>query len=287
MKGRKILVALMIAAAVGTGCASYFLLQQQYGVTTKIVWGDASPIPWENAEQIKPEVFSLLAPGAKGPEFDVPIENADWLENLMILRWLDAQQQKLPILTYYSLAGENQIRLTAWEKAERDKPPVIAYGLRRARPEAWSLGHPRPPSPEAYRRETVVPFTIVESKPVGTLPMATGMGILAGAIVAAVWVGYRRLWGDITSVLLERGLHNMTVRDVEIVGQIAGLREFTIPEVMRRTRASKITVWRVVQKLMERGLVKPTDRSKPSCNGLGGRGKPSRVYVYVGEGSEG
>jgi len=74
----------------------------------------------------------------------------------------------------------------------------------------------------------------------------------------------------------------MTVRDVEIVGQIIDLEEFTIPELVRQTGASKITVWRTVQKLMEQGLVKQIEQTKPAANGLGGRGKPSRVYKYVG-----
>jgi len=101
-------------------------------------------------------------------------------------------------------------------------------------------------------------------------------------MVFAVWIGYKRMWGDAASTLLEQGLHDMTVRDVEIVGQIIDLKEFTIPELVRRTRASKITVWRTVQKLIEQGLVKSIERTRPAANGLGGRGKPSHVYKYVG-----
>jgi predicted transcriptional regulator len=83
-------------------------------------------------------------------------------------------------------------------------------------------------------------------------------------------------------MLLEHGLHDMTVRDVGIVGQIMNLKEFTIPELMKLTKTSKITVWRTVQKLVERGLVQPTQKTKLAANGLGGRGKPSRVYRYIG-----
>ncbi len=75
----------------------------------------------------------------------------------------------------------------------------------------------------------------------------------------------------------------MTVRDVEIVGYIMELGEFTLPELMRRTRASKITVWRTVQKLVEKGLVQLTEKTALTANGLGGRGKPSRIYKYVGK----
>jgi predicted transcriptional regulator len=100
--------------------------------------------------------------------------------------------------------------------------------------------------------------------------------------VFSVWIGYKRMWGDAASTLLEQGLHDMTVRDVEIVGQIIDLKEFTIPELIRQTGASKITVWRTVQKLIEQGLVKQIEQTKPAANGLGGRGKPSRVYKYLG-----
>lgn len=52
---------------------------------------------------------------------------------------------------------------------------------------------------------------------------------------------------------------------------------------MKETRASKITVWRTVQKLVEQGLVQQTEQTKLAANGMGGRGKPSRVYKYVGK----
>ncbi|MFQ6130113.1 MAG: hypothetical protein ACE5OT_04840, partial [Candidatus Hadarchaeaceae archaeon] len=60
-------------------------------------------------------------------------------------------------------------------------------------------------------------------------------------------------------------------------------KEFTIPELMKLTKTSKITVWRTVQKLVERGLVRLTERTRLAANGLGGRGKPSRIYKYVGD----
>jgi len=123
---------------------------------------------------------------------------------------------------------------------------------------------------------------ITYEKPVAVLPIAASIGITLGLMVFAVWIGYRRMWGDATSTLLERGLHDMTVKDVEIVGHIMELREFTIPQLMKLTNASKITVWRTVQKLVERGLVKPTEQTRLAANGLGGRGKPSHVYKYVG-----
>jgi len=61
------------------------------------------------------------------------------------------------------------------------------------------------------------------------------------------------------------------------------LKEFTIPQLMKETRASKITVWRTVQKLVKQGLVQQTDQTKLAANGMGGRGKPSHIYKYVGK----
>ena len=130
---------------------------------------------------------------------------------------------------------------------------------------------------------TVSNTTTTETRPIDALPIAASIGIAMGVVVLAVWVGYRQMWGGATSTLLEHGLRNMTVRDVEIVGHIMELKEFTIPELMKLTKTSKITVWRTVQKLVERGLVQLTEQTKLASNGLGGRGKPSRVYKYTGE----
>jgi len=130
---------------------------------------------------------------------------------------------------------------------------------------------------------TVSNITTTETKPLNALPIAASVGIVMSLVVFGVWVGYRRVWGDAASTLLEHGLHDMTVRDVEIVGQIMDLKEFTIPQLMKETRASKITVWRTVQKLVGQGLVQQTEQTKLAANGMGGRGKPSRVYKYVGK----
>lgn len=53
---------------------------------------------------------------------------------------------------------------------------------------------------------------------------------------------------------------------------------------MKLSRASKLTVWRTVQKLMERGLVLKTDKTKPAANGLGGRGSPAKSTGLPGVG---
>ena len=130
---------------------------------------------------------------------------------------------------------------------------------------------------------TVSDTTTTDTKPINTLPIAASIGIAISLITFGVWVGYRHTWGDATSTLLEHGLQDMTVRDVEIFGEMIEMKEFTIPELMGRTHASKLRVWRIVQKLIQRGIVKSTEKTKPAASGLGGRGKPSRVYHYVGK----
>jgi hypothetical protein len=129
-----------------------------------------------------------------------------------------------------------------------------------------------------YRERALVP----ETKPLDILPISVSIGAAMGIITIAVWVGSKRLWGDATSTLLERGLHDMTVRDVEIVGHIMEMKEFTIPALMRRSRVSRSMVWRIVQKMIKQGLVQQTEQVGLTARGLGGRGKPSRVYKYVG-----
>jgi uncharacterized membrane protein len=125
-----------------------------------------------------------------------------------------------------------------------------------------------------------------ETKPIDASPIAATIGIAMSVVALAVWTGYRQMWGDATSTLLEQGLNDMTVRDVEIVGYIMELGEFTIPELMKTTKASKITVWRTVQKLVEKELVQQTEKTKLAASGLGGRGKPSYIYRYVSKKGE-
>lgn len=130
----------------------------------------------------------------------------------------------------------------------------------------------------AYEEETKGP----ETGPVNVFPISVSIGATAGVVTFAVWLGSKRLWGDATSILLKRGLHDMTVRDVEIVGHIMEMKEFTIPSLMRRSRSSRSMVWRIVQKMIRQGLVQQTEQVELTASGLGGRGKPSRVYRYIG-----
>jgi len=129
---------------------------------------------------------------------------------------------------------------------------------------------------------TISDTTTTKTEPINALPIAAAIGIAMGLMFLAVWTGYQRIWGDATTTLLEQGLQDMTVRDIEIVGEMIEMKEFTIPELMKRTRTPKLKVWRTLQKLVQRGIVKSTEKTKPAASGLGGRGKPSRVYQYVG-----
>ena len=165
---------------------------------------------------------------------------------------------------------ENVYRLTIYPLGAPE--PYDVRVAKSAYEEAQETGNP----------VTVIHATTTETKPINALPIAASIGIVMGIMVSAVWVGHRRMWGDATSTLLEHGLHDMTVKDIEIVGHAMELKEFTVPELMKMTRASKITVWRTVQKLVEKGLVQQTEKTKLAANGLGGRGKPSNVYRYVG-----
>jgi hypothetical protein len=128
--------------------------------------------------------------------------------------------------------------------------------------------------------------TTTEPRTVDFLPIAAGIGVLLGALAVVVSGWFQRSWGDAAAVLVEHGFHDMTVREVEIVGHMMEKKEFTVPELMKLTKASKITVWRTVQKLMERGLVAKTEKTKMASGGLGGRGKPSIVYRFTGGGTD-
>lgn len=130
---------------------------------------------------------------------------------------------------------------------------------------------------------TISRVTTIESKPIDVIPFAAVLSVAVGIAAISIWIGYRQAWGDATSLLIERGLHDLSVRDIELVGYMMQKEEFTIPELMKLTKAPKLKVWRVIQKLVEEGLVEPTDRTRLAANGLGGRGRPSRVYRYIGK----
>ncbi|KXA90909.1 hypothetical protein AKJ57_03255, partial [candidate division MSBL1 archaeon SCGC-AAA259A05] len=113
-------------------------------------------------------------------------------------------------------------------------------------------------------------------------PISASLGVAASLLFAAAWLSRREAIGNATSMLIERGLENMSIRDAEIVGEIMRREEFTIPQLMEKTGTSKITTWRTVKKLVEEGFVRKTEKTRAPSKGLGGRGKPSQVYEYVG-----
>jgi len=236
-------------------------------------------MPWGTAEQLKPKILTWENAEQVGRVFDV--ENIEWFAGVSSSSWENAEQYNYMIVVYDNAADE--VVTLRWENADWLKSEVIVTTTDAYRgPE----GVVTPLGP-AGGAGVNLPFIVSETKPINVFPISAIIGISMGFMVFSVWIGYKRMWGDAASMLLEQGLHDMTVRDVEIVGQIIDLREFTIPELVRQTGASKITVWRTVQKLIEQGLVKQIEQTKPAANGLGGRGKPSRVYKYVGAPSSG
>lgn len=112
--------------------------------------------------------------------------------------------------------------------------------------------------------------------------ISASLGVAATLMFAAVWLSRREAIGTATSMLIDKGLENMSIRDAEIVGEIMRRGEFTIPQLMEKTGTSKITTWRTVKKLVEEGFVRKTEKTRAPSKGLGGRGKPSQVYEYVG-----
>jgi predicted transcriptional regulator len=126
---------------------------------------------------------------------------------------------------------------------------------------------------------TTLPTVPVIAPPPIWVIVAAGFGVVI-TILAVVWYHIRKARVDVAAMLIERGLLDIRLAEVEIVGKIRELKEFTIPELIQRTGASKILAWRTVRKLMERGLVQPTEQIRAP---LAGRGKPSTVYKYVGD----
>jgi hypothetical protein len=180
------------------------------------------------------------------------------------------------------MADENIYRLT-FSFAPYDNYPAPGAGTMGSQSWIYVPSAVYELAQETGNPVTVSDTTTTSTKPINALPIAASIGIAMSLIVFGVWVGYRRVWGDATSTLVDHGLQDMTVRDVEIVGEMIEMKEFTIPELMGRTHTSKLRVWRIVQKLDQRGIVKSTEKTKPAAGGLGGRGKPSRVYHYVGK----
>ena len=298
-------IAAIIAACTIT--ASFALLNHFYGTQeTEMMWKDVAPMAWENAEQFKPMVLTWENAEQVGEVFDVG--NIEWFTGARSASWDAVRYSRGTLLTCDNAERVTYVTISGWEDAEQSKSPVLTISpgnmlvyfydgggedrylgegldgkmfLPYAIPQSYDI-FPIPPGLASEETLRVGTFIIRETKSISVLPISASIGVATGFMVFAVWIGYKRMWGDAASTLLEQGLHDMTVRDVEIVGQIMDLKEFTIPELVRRTGASKITVWRTVQKLIEQGLIQPIEQTRPAANGLGGRGKPSRIYKYVG-----
>lgn len=239
---------------------SYFILHHLYGegyITTSVLtttfenYGQDATVQWSYGEM-------------RGESFDFSVVDVENIPNTM----------------------NNRVYLSLKENVKYPEEGLATGGMGTPAPPLYSVEVPYDAWYAAVRNED--PVTSVsatktsETEPIDVMPISSIIGIAVGVIaITAVWVGHRHPWGDAASTLFEHGLTNMTVRDVKIFGEILKLEKFTIPQLMKQTHSSKITVWRAVQKFIEEGLVQPTEQLIPSSNGLGGRGKPSRVYRYV------
>ncbi len=109
--------------------------------------------------------------------------------------------------------------------------------------------------------------------------LSLAIGASMGALAFAVWVGSRQFEKDATTMLLENGLEDMTVRDVNMVRHMMNMGEFTVPELVEKTEVSRTSVWRLVKRMVDSNLVEETEEEKLPKSG---RGKPSKIYRYKG-----
>ncbi|MQY68190.1 MAG: hypothetical protein GH150_02230 [Hadesarchaea archaeon] len=293
MRHRLLGMAIALGVAISAIVASYVILDRLYGMTQREVYmqsggqglGRVIPQRLEEVEQSKPAVLTYednenAADFYKAEALDW--SDTSWYPNVKTTSWENVKRYGVVVLNSpnaqmdplfvsdYDVLEESGYLLSVRTSTSDYTPgatPAAGGGLEETR---W---------PE---NEAGASFFVYETKSVNVFPIAASIGIAMGVIVFAVWVGYRQVWGEATSTLLEEGLHDMTVKDVEIVGHIMELKEFTIPQLMKLTNTSKITVWRTVQKLVKQGLVQTTEQTRLAANGLGGRGKPSHVYKYIG-----
>lgn len=136
-----------------------------------------------------------------------------------------------------------------------------------------------------FSAHTITVGTMPTVPTAGVPPLYLMLGAALGLVVVTVAVVWHRLQKsrlETTSLLIEHGMKDMRIAEAEITREIRDMTEFTIPDLMQKTGASKTAVWRTVQRLMEKGLVQPTEQKMPPISG-GGRGKPSAVYRYVGK----
>ncbi len=288
-------MAIALGVAVSAIVASYVILDSLYGMTQREVYVQSGgqqlervvPQTLEEVERFELDVLTYEdnenAAGFYPVAHVLEWSDTSWYPNVKTTSWENVKSYSVAVLNSpnaqmdplfvsdYDVLEESEYLLSVRITSTSDKTPGITPAA------GGGLEETRWPENEAGAA-----FFVYETKSINVFPIAASIGIAMGVIVFAVWVGYRQVWGEATSTLLEEGLHGMTVKDVEIVGHIMEMKEFTIPQLMKLTNTSKITVWRTVQKLVERGLVQTTKQTRLAANGLGGRGKPSRVYKYVG-----
>ena len=287
-------MAIAVGVAISAIVASYVILDSLYGTTQREVYvqsggqqlGRVVPQMLGEVKQEKSIVLTYEdnenAAGRYYRVWTFGLSDASWYRNVKATSWENVIKEGFPVLNspnaqmdalfvteYDDLEGSEYLLSVRTSTSDETPGKTPAGG------DVWE-------ETGGSENEAGASFFVYETKSINVLPIAASIGIAMGVIVFAVWVGYRQVWGEATSTLLEEGLHGMTVKDVEIVGHIMELKEFTIPQLMKLTNTSKITVWRTVQKLVERGLVQTTERTRLAANGLGGRGKPSRVYKYIG-----
>jgi len=287
-------MAIALGVAIGAIVASYVILDSLYGTTQREVYMQSGG---KQLEHVVPQTLEDVEQARAPVLIYEDNENAAGGFLARSLTWSDASWYRNVKTSSWENVIEYSLVLLNSPNAEMEPLFVGYYDALEGSDYLLSV-QPVPPSDEQSGAgryaggglgETSWPenwagasLFVYETKPINVFPIAASIGIAMGVIVFAVWIGYRQIWGEATSTLLEEGLHGMTVKDVEIVGHIMELKEFTIPQLMKLTNTSKITVWRTVQKLVERGLVHTTEQTRLAANGLGGRGKPSRVYKYVG-----
>lgn len=288
-------MAIALGVAISAIVASYAILDSLYGTTQREVYVQSGG---KQLEHVIPQTLEEVEQARLPVLIYEDNENAAGGYLASALKWSDASWYRNVKTTSWENVIEYSFALLNSPNAEMDPLFVADYDVLEGSDYLLSVqsvptsDEPSGATPYAGggseetrwpENEAGASLFVYETKSINVFPIAASIGIAMGVIVFAVWVGYRQIWGEATSALLEMGLHGMTVKDVEIVGHIMELKEFTIPQLMKLTNTSKITVWRTVQKLVERGLVQPTEQTRLAANGLGGRGKPSRVYKYVGE----
>ncbi len=255
MEKKNIIIIIIIFVAISFG--SYLAFQQFLGDEEDSVTTER--IELENyANQVKVD----------NKKFAVLNTKTSASENVVELM-IDTTKTKWVIDSYSETETGNQLTNT-------DEKPASKAGQ-------GSLAVPK----EAYEtaKQTSDSVIIVKERTTSTKTppywmFSISIGVIISAILGAGLLTKQELRGTATSKLLEEGLEKLTVRDVEIFSQIMRMEEFTIPELMRKTETSKVTTWRTVKKLVEEGLVEETDEKKPPSRGLGGRGKPSKVYKF-------